>query len=160
VPAGYVKKGDTMRCFALWVVMSLLSACGAPDSPESQVRKAVAQMETAVEARSTSDVLEWLSDSYQDGYGGTRQDASQYLRGYFIANQSIHLLTRVDSVEFPIPEEARVKLSVGMVGREAAGSNDWNLAAELYDFDVTMKQQDAGWKVTYVKWQRATRPTG
>ena len=143
-----------MRCCALLVVISLLSACGAPDAPESQVRKALGQMETAVEARSTSDVLEWLSDSYQDVYGGTRQDASQYLRGYFIANQSIHLLTRVDSVEFPIPEEARVKLSVGMAGREAAGSNDWNLAADLYDFNVTMKREEGGWKVTYVKWQR------
>jgi len=143
-----------MRCFAFWVAISLLSACGAPDTPESQVRKALGKMETAVEARSTSDVLEWLSGSYQDDYGGTRQDASQYLRGYFIANQSIHLLTRVESVEFPVPEEARVKLSVGIVGREAAGSNDWNLAAGLYDFNVTMKREEGGWKVTYVKWQR------
>jgi len=138
---------------AAWATVLLLSACSAPDSPESQVRKVVEQMEIATEARSTSDVLEAVSDSYQDAYGGTRQDASQHLRGYFIANQSIHLLTRVNSVEFPIPEEARVRISVGMLGREAEASGNRDLAADLYDFDVTMQREDGQWKVTYAKWK-------
>ena len=41
------------------------------------------------------------------------------LAGYFIANQSIHLLTRIDKIDFPASDEARLQVTVGMVGREA-----------------------------------------
>jgi hypothetical protein len=157
----FVKKGDTVRTTAMharstvWIgALLALSGCGAPDSPEAQVRKIVDRMEAAAEHRSTSDMLELVSDHYQDEYGGSKQEASQYLRGYFITNQSIHLLTRVNSIEFPIPEEARVKVSVGMLGREAEAAGNWNLAADLYDFDVTLKLEDGDWKVAYAKWKR------
>lgn len=141
--------------FTVWIgAVVAMSGCGASDSPETQVRKIVAGMEAAAENRSTSDMLELVSDHYQDEYGGGKQDASQYLRGYFIANQSIHLLTRINSIEFPIPEEAGVKVSVGMLGREAEVAGSWNLAADLYDFDVTLKREDGDWKVAYAKWHR------
>lgn len=111
-------------------------------------------METGVEARDTSDVLQFVSDQYRDEYGQSRQDVSRYLHGYFIANQSIHLLTRVTRIEFPIPEEARLQVSVGMLGREAEAAGKWDLAADLYEFDVTLRLEDGDWKVTYAKWQR------
>src|SRR6185369_16895972 len=94
----FVKKGDTGRTTdmharsTVWIgALLVLSGCGAPDLPEAQVRKIVDRMEAAAEHRSTSDMLELVSDHYQDEYGGSKQEASQYLRGYFIANQSIHL---------------------------------------------------------------------
>ena len=36
--------------------------------------------------------------------------------------------------------------------RHAAGN--WNLAADLYDFDVTLKREDGDWRVAYAKWHR------
>jgi hypothetical protein len=152
VPLGSIASAVKAGTAAAAVMM--LAGCSAPDSPQAQVRKVITQIETGVEARDSGDVLRFVSERYQDAYGQSRQDLSRYLRGYFIANQSIHLLTRVDSIEFPIPEEARLQVSVGMLGREAEAAGKWDLAADLYEFDVTLQLEDGAWKVTYAKWQR------
>jgi len=45
-----------------------------------------------------------------------------------------------------------VAVTVGMVGREAAEAEAWDLAAEIHDFDVTFMREDGEWKVTHAKW--------
>jgi hypothetical protein len=114
-------------------------------------------VELAAEARDVGDVMKNISDHYSDASGMTQEDAARYLRGYFIANQSIHLLTRIEQVEFPATDEARANVLVGMVGREAAASSRWDLAADLYEFDVTLRREDGDWKVTYARWQQRGR---
>ncbi|HKE96264.1 MAG TPA: hypothetical protein VKB34_18285 [Povalibacter sp.] len=81
----------------------LLSACSEPDSPEAQVRKAIDAMETAAEARDTSDVMEFVATDFRDAYGQGAAELETYLRGYFIANQSLHLLTRINRIDSPPP---------------------------------------------------------
>ena len=81
-------------------------------------------------------------------------EVARYLRGYFIANQSIHLLTRIEHLEFPTDGEARAQVLVGMVGRDAAGTNDWDLAGELRTFKVALRREDGEWKVTFLEVMR------
>ena len=76
------------------------------------------------------------------------------MHGYFIANQSIHLMTRVDSLIFPQPDEARATVTVGMVGREADAATAWNLAADVYEFDVVLIRRADTWQVTRAQWRR------
>lgn len=130
-----------------------LAACGDSSSPDAQVRATIAAMETAAEARDVGDLTEHISTEFRDAHGRDTKELSQYVRGYFIANQSIHLLTRIESIEFPTHDEARAKVSVAMVGREAESAKQWNLAGDLYDFDVTFMREDGEWKVRYAKWQ-------
>lgn len=135
-----------------WVALALLAGCAGEGSPEQQVRAVVERMELAAEARDVGDLMEHLSVNYRDAQGQDRTEASRYARGYFIANQSVHLLTRIESLEFPAPDEARVRLRVGMAGRggeRGAGG----LNADLYNFDVVLVREDGEWKVTYADWR-------
>jgi hypothetical protein len=147
-----------MRCLPLsrspflWVALALLTACADPGSPEQQVRAVIESMETAVEARDVGELMEHMSAGYRDGQGQDRAEASRYARGYFIANQSVHLLTRIQSLEFPSPDEARVKLQVGMAGR-AGEPGAAGLTADLYDFDLALVREDDEWKVSYADWR-------
>jgi hypothetical protein len=95
--------------------------------------------------------MEHISASYRDARGQDRAEASRYARGYFIANQSVHLLTRIESLEFPAPDEARVKLQVGMAGRgsEAGAAG---LSTDLYDFNLALIREGDEWKVSYADW--------
>jgi len=136
---------------ALLAVLTL-GACRSPDSPEAQVRQAVAAMETAAEARDVGDLMELVAEDFRDAYGRGAPELARYVRGYFIANQSIHLLTRIEGLEFPSADEARLRVTVAMVGREAEAASAWNLAADIHDFDVTLRRQDGRWKVTYAQW--------
>lgn len=145
----------TCRPSILALIMFIaLTACGDEESPEQQVRAVIERMELAAEARDVGDVVALLSAQYRDGYGNGPDEISRAVRGYFIANQSIHLLTRVQEISFPQNDEARASVLVGMVGREAAAANAWNLAADLYEFDIVLLHEDGEWKITWAEWRR------
>jgi len=136
---------------AFLAVLVLLAGCSDDTSPEQQVRAVIDSMEVAAEARDVGDLMEHVSAAYRGADGLERTEAANYLRGYFVANQSIHLLTRIESVEFPTPDEARVQLQVGMAGRGGQGAAD--LSADLYDFDVALVREGGEWKVSYADWR-------
>ena len=139
------------------VALSLTGVgCVGSDSPEAHVRATIDAMEIAAEERDVGDLMEHVSAEFRDAQGRGAKELSQYIRGYFIANQSIHLLTRVDRIEFPTTEEARAQVTVGMVGRDA-GADAWSLAAEVHDFDVTFMLDDGEWKVTYARVRSGAR---
>lgn len=134
------------------VVLVLIAGCSDDTSPQQQVRAVIASMEQAAEDRDVGDLMEHVSAAYRDSQGQDRAEASRYARGYFIANQSIHLLTRIESVEFPSPDEARVQMQVGMAGRGGA-QGAGGLSADLYDFDVALVREDGEWKVSFADWR-------
>jgi hypothetical protein len=134
--------------------LTLLCACGTADSPEEQVRQTIAAVEKAAEARDVGDVMEHVSPHFRDAEGRGAEELARYVRGYFIAHQSIHLLTRIDRIEFPTPQEARVQLTVAMVGRDADAANAWDLAGEIRDFRATLLREDGEWRATYLEIQR------
>jgi hypothetical protein len=129
--------------------LAALSACGGADSPEQQVRAVIDQMESAAESRDVGDLTQHLSEDYRDSNGMGPEEMARYLRGYFIANQSVHLLTRIEQLEFPTEGEARVRVVVGMLGREAA--DQWDLAADLRAFKIALRREQDDWKVTFVE---------
>jgi hypothetical protein len=133
------------------LVLAVLAGCSDDASPEQQVRTVIDSMEVAAEARDVGDLMEHVSAAYRSGDGLDRAEAARYVRGYFVANQSIHLLTRIESLEFPAADEARVKLQVGMTGSGGEGVAD--LSADLYDFDVALVREDGEWKVSYADWR-------
>lgn len=135
-------------------IAGIVAGCGESDSAEAQVRAVIERMELAAEARDAGDVLELISDAYRDDYGRGRDDVGRLARGYFIVNQTIHLLTRIEELSFPAEDEARAVILVGMVGRGAAAESAWDLAANLYRFEVTIVREDGDWKITWARWRR------
>lgn len=134
-----------------------LGGCGKPEAPEAQVRALLAAGEAAAEARDLSGVLEHVSEDYRDARGGGRDELRQYLRGYFVMHQSVHLLTRVESVEFPYRDYARVRLTLGTLGREAAGATALDLAADVHDVVLELQLEDDAWRVVRAAWESGRR---
>jgi hypothetical protein len=130
----------------------LLGGCGSRESPETQVRAVIAAGEAAAEERDLGGVLEHVSPAFRDESGRGPDDLKQYLRGYFVIHQSVHLLSRVESVEFPYRDYARVQLKVAMVGREASSGASLDLAAEVQDVVLELQFEDGEWKVVRAAW--------
>lgn len=139
------------------VLVALVAACTPEDSPENRVRAVIASGETAAESRDLSALMELVGEGFRDGEGGGREDLKRYLRGYFVAHQSIHLLTRVDAVELPYRDMAKVSLTVGTLGREAAGASAFDVAADVYDVELELELEDGEWRVTRASWRPAAR---
>jgi hypothetical protein len=136
------------------MMLAALAACADKDSPEQQVRAVIEQMEQAAESRDVGDLKAHLSEDYRDSHGLGADEAARYVRGYFIANQSIHLLTRIEELTFPTQGEARAQVLVGMLGRDAAAPDQWDLAAEVHTFKIALRREDDEWKVTFLEVMR------
>jgi len=139
----------------LAVLVTFVAGCGESQTPDARVREVIAQGEQAAEARDLSGIMDLVAPAYTDGQGGGRDELKQYLRGYLVAHQSIHLLTKVDSVEFPYRDMAKVNLTVGTLGREAAAATAFDLAADVYDVELELALDDGKWRVTRASWRSA-----
>lgn len=143
----------TLRLAAL-LPLALLTACGPDDSPEQQVRSVIQQMEHAAEERDTSAMIALLSPEYRDAHGNGPEEVRRIVRGYFLVNQSIRLLSRVQELTFPHPDEARVTVVVAMVGREAEAAGVWPLTADLETFDLVLRRESTDWRITWARRER------
>jgi hypothetical protein len=139
----------------LAALVALVAGCGESRTPEAQVRAIVAQGEQAAEARDLSGVMDLVAPSFRDGQGGGRDELKQYLRGYLVAHQAIHLLAKVHSVEFPYRDMAKVSLTLGTLGREAAAATAFDLAADVYDVELELALDGGEWRVTRASWRPA-----
>jgi hypothetical protein len=149
--------GPTFRAgiLMLAVLVTVVAGCGESQTPDAIVRAVIAQGEQAAEARDLSAIMDLVAPSFEDGQGGGRDELKQYLRGYLVAHQSIHLLSKVESVEFPYRDLAKVSLTVGTLGREAAAATAFDLAADVYDVELELKLDDGEWRVTRASWRSA-----
>jgi len=66
----------------------------------------------------------------------------------------VRLITRIDAIELEGPEIARVQMTVGMLGREAEADSAWDVAGDIYRFDLRLAREDDGWRVTRAGWQQ------
>lgn len=144
------------RVMALAAVL-LASACGPPATREARVRAVIDAGEAAAEARDLSALMELVSPGYRDERGSDADDLKQTLRGYLVTHQSVHLLTRVESVEFPYRDFARVRLTVGTLGRESAGATAFDVAADVNEIVLELALEDDEWRVVRAAWQSARR---
>jgi hypothetical protein len=132
-----------------------LAACSRPDSPEAELRAVIATAKEAAEARDASALFDLIAPDYRDAQGYGADELKRYIRGWLIAHQSVRLLTRVNSLEFPAEDLAQAQVTVAMLGREADAENAWDLAADVYEFDLTLAREGGDWRVTRAAWRRA-----
>jgi hypothetical protein len=135
-----------------------LPGCSREPGPEDQIRAVVAAAEEAAESRNASALFELIAPDYQDSRGNGTEEIKRFVRGYLVMHQSIHLLTRVDEIEILATDLARLKATVGMLGREANAATSWDLAGwdlagDVYEFEITLAREDGDWRVTRADWR-------
>jgi len=133
----------------------LLAGCGPSGTPEDEIRALIDRGELAAEARDAGGLRELVADDYADPDGRTADDIRRILHGYLIAHQSIRLITRIDAIELEGTEQARVLLTVGMLGRDVDSDSNWDLAGDIYRFDLGLAREDGDdWRVIRAGWQQ------
>jgi hypothetical protein len=143
------------RAVAAAMLAASLTGCSPSPSPEDEIRKVVAEAERAAEARDAFALRELVANDYRDGRGQDAEDIRRYVHGYLLAHQSVHLLVKVEQIDLPATDLARLRATVAMVGREAEAASAWDLAADVYEFDVTLAREDGDWRVTKADWRPA-----
>ena len=141
-----------------WAIPSLLavlaSGCGAGD-PEAEIRALLAAAEEAAEARDVGFFGDALGDSYRDARGHDREEVLRLLRGLFIANQRIEIVSRVDEIVIEGEGAARAVVHAGMLGRRTGAALIDGIDADLYRFELTLVNEDGDWQVIGADFRRA-----
>jgi hypothetical protein len=130
-----------------------LVACSGKSTPEEQVRETIARAEAGAEARDLPAVMDLVAESYADAQGQSKSDIRNLMRGYFLVNQSIHLLVNVEDVKLESNDVATARVTAGMLGTQAEEKG--SLAADVYEFDVRLRNVDGDWRVQSAAWRRA-----
>ncbi|RIL06394.1 MAG: hypothetical protein DCC71_07015 [Proteobacteria bacterium] len=141
---------------ALPLVLALACA-GDPQTPEERVRAVLADLEAAAEARDVAALKEHLSADYRDAHGNDRRAVAGIATMHFLQHESVHLLVRVRGVERVADGEARALALVAMAGTRIE-SAEWleSLRADLYRFELTLRDEDGDWRVASAAWSPAT----
>ncbi len=123
------------------------AGCGHPGTPEDAIRALVNEAETAAEARDASALRGLVADDYRDSRGRDASDFRNFLHAWLIAHPAVNLITRIDSIELEGTELARVRVTVGLLGREANADSGWDLAVDMERLDIRLALEDGDWRV-------------
>lgn len=107
----------------------------------------VDEVETLAEARDAGELRALIADDYRDTNGRDASDVRNLLHAWLVAHPSVNLLTRIDAIELEGTEQARVQVTIGMLGREAKGGADWDLAVNVERLDIHLVRDGSDWRV-------------
>ena len=133
---------------------ALVAGCGTSD-PEAEIRALFAAAEEAVEARDAGFFGSLIGEAYRDSHGNDRSEVLRRLRGYFIANQRIEIVSRVDEIALQGSDAARVILQAGMLGQRAGQDLLSGIDADLYRFELELVNDGGDWHIIGANWNRA-----
>ncbi|MCW8921342.1 MAG: hypothetical protein OQK68_07650 [Sedimenticola sp.] len=139
------------------LLLLFLTGCGSDTtSPEEQIRKMLMAGEEAVESRSISAVQAHLSDQYSDRSGNQKRMLTRILGGYFIAHQSIHLLTQIGPIVLNGEDQAEVTIFVAVAGQPIHSASEFiSLRADLLRFDLKLVYEASQWLIRSAHWRKA-----
>jgi len=96
-----------------------------------------------------------FGENYRDARGNDRAEALRMLRGYFIANQRIEIVSRVDEIVIEGGDAARAVVHAGMVGRRTDAKLIDGLDADLYRFELELVNDGGNWQIIGADFNRA-----
>lgn len=132
----------------------LLSACATED-PESALAQLIESAEVAAESRDTSFFRGAIAESYVDSRGNDRERIVNLIRGYFVTNQHIDVVARMQSVELHGSDAAEVVVLAGILGRRPGEGVLQGLDGRLYRLDLELVESGGAWRVIGASWERS-----
>ena len=128
----------------------LLGACSDPPTePEEELRAWVAAGVEAAENEERRALMGMISPSYADNRGYGRDDIGDLLRVYFLRQDRISLLPRIEEITVYDTTAAKLVMTVGM-----AGTNNGVLgfSADAYRFAFELEKGADEWQLISARW--------
>lgn len=135
---------------ALVFALLLIAACGGPKSaPEEEIREWLATAQERAEGKERRALMDMISPAYTDARNYKRDGIEDMLRIYFLRQNNIELVNKIDEIRVFGDSAAEVVMTVGM-----AGTNDGVLgfSADAYNFELELERDDDEWLLISARW--------
>jgi len=146
------RRGGLRRALtAAALAISLALGCREAETPESQVRAALAAIEVAAEAGDVGAFDDLVSPHYRDDFGHDKRALADYVRFHVLAHpRGREVILRVRDVHLTSESTASVVAHAGF-----AGAGEGALHADAYAIDLDFALEDDAWRVTFAQWRPA-----
>lgn len=141
--------------FLLFIFFCITSCSDEVTSPEEEIKQYIKSGKLATEERNHSELADLIDERYKDQRDWNKLDIKKVARAYFFTHKNIHLLTKIDSIDFQNKNSAFVVLHVAMAGNVITDLNSLSsLRARIYKFELQLIKNDV-WLLQQAKWETA-----
>lgn len=140
----------TRTLFTVVLLACLAQGCGGPPSvPEEELRAWVSRGIEAAENKERRELMEMVAAAYVDARGNERDDIDGMLRVYFLRQNRIALLPKIEEITIYDETAGKIVMTVGM-----AGTNDGTLgfSADAYRFALELEKTGDEWQLISARW--------
>jgi hypothetical protein len=106
-------------------------------------------MQEAAEEKDRKAIVANISPAYVDARDHSRDDIDHLLRLYFLRQNKVALLGRIDEVRIIGDTAAEVSVTVGMA---ATNNSALGLSADAYRFELELEHDGDDWKLISARW--------
>ena len=125
------------------------------ETEEDKVRKIITDIQKSAEEKDTKNIINNLSESYNDLQGFNRDTVKGLLFAYFLRHPKISIY--INNLKITIEDESsEVTFQAILTGGSKTGSVSDIVPKSLgvYNFSVSLKKESKGWKVISAKWEQ------
>lgn len=152
-----VKYGCFLRStLAVLLLLVMIWACTAESTPEAIVSAFRDMVEEAVEEGNSRALRKLISEQYRDDRGRTKAELGSIAAGYLLRNRSVHVLSRVATVERPDERTIEATILAAFSSRPIKEPSRLpSLNADIYWFEITLEEEDGDWLLRSAGWRQA-----
>ncbi len=143
-------QGLTRSLFTVALLACVAQGCGGPPSaPEEELRAWVSAGVEAAENKERRALMGMVAGAYADARGNARDDIDDMLRVYFLRQNRIALLPKIEEITIYDDTAGKIVMTVGM-----AGTNDGVLgfSADAYRFALELEKNANEWQLISARW--------
>jgi hypothetical protein len=148
-----------MRCVVTisLVFVIIITALGCrKETEQEKVKKVITDIQTAAQEKDVKKIINNLAKTYNDPQGYNYETIRGLLLGYFFQYPKISAY--ITNLEISIEgTSAKAVFQTVLTSGNKTGSAADVIPQSLgmYDFNVSLKKESNGWKVTSAKWEQA-----
>ena len=140
----------------LLIFMITIIALGChKETEQDKVKKVITEIQAAAEEKDVKKIMNHLASNYSDPRGYNYQQIKGLIIGYFLRYPKISAY--ITNLEISIEDKsAKAAFQTVLSSGNKTGSLSDVIPQTLgvYDFDVSLKKESNGWKVTSAKWEQ------
>lgn len=147
-----------MRRFVtiLLIFVITISALGChKETEQDKIKKVITDIQAAAQEKDVKKIISNLSKIYNDPQGYNYETIKGLLLGYFLQYPKISAY--ITNLEISIEStSAKAEFQAVLTSGNKTGSASDVIPQSLgvWDFDVSLKKESNGWKVTSAKWEQ------
>lgn len=145
------------KLILLFCIFNLLSCSSNNSETKEQVlSQSITEIEKRFEARSLSDVAQYISDSYKDEQGRALRDIKRTVQIQIMRHKTLYVFTSIGESTWHDDKNVTVQIAAAMAGKPIdSASILTSIRADMINFNVNFVLEDEVFKVKSATWKWA-----